>query len=365
MKTYKLTYFADSSIPSNGADAVHVMSMCKAFAEIGIEVTLIAAKGTTEQEPYSYYGISKDLFTIILVKRPSVRILGGFLYSKNVAKVYNELPKPDFIYARSINSLREIKNNNIPFIFESHWQPQNRVYHYWQKLLLGQKNLKCFVLISEGLKNIYSEIFNKHIDSFYVLHDACDEPSSLLKAKMLDNKRLQVAYVGSFFKGNGFDLVPEMALKMANVDFHIVGGKEKDIKLLKTLYPLENLTFHGHVPFTDLKRLYCSFDVMLAPYQKDLPHIGWVSPMKLFEYMSYSKAIICSDFPVLREVLDKTNGILVEANNLNDWCSSIEILKSTEIRMQLGQSAYNTFRDNYTWKIRAKNILEKFLGNKK
>ena len=44
--------------------------------------------------------------------------------------------------------------------------------------------------------------------------------------------------------------------------------------------------------------------------------------------MSHHKAIISSDLPVLREVLNQKNSLLVEHDNSKGWIDGIEILKN-------------------------------------
>jgi len=356
----KLVYLAGSTLPSTGADAVHVMNMCKAFAGIGVDVTLIARKGKDNINIYDYYGIEPNLFKIVLVNRPDIKILGGFIYGQNLATAYKKLPKPDIIYARSIHGLEQINKKNTSFFFESHWLPTNKLYHYWQKKWLNHFKLISFILISDGLKKLYSKLFPDSINKFHILHDACNIPE--IRNIEKKNNRLQVGYVGSFFKGNGYEILPELAKLMLEVDFHIIGGKEPLLtKLINQYKSLNNIKFHGHIPHGQLIDLYYQMDIMLAPYQKNLPHLQWVSPMKLFEYMSFSKPIIASDFPVLREVLDENNSILVKADNIDAWKKAVNKLKDKELRKNLGKNAYDTFLKNYTWKKRAEEVIKLYL----
>jgi len=354
----QLIYLADSTLPSQGADAVHVMNMCKAFAENGLEVKLIARKSKNEKNIFEYYGVKKNLFKIHLVERPNIRILGGFIYGWRVSRIFKNLDKPDFLYARSIHALQRVNSKKIPFFFESHWKPTNNLYHFWQQKWLIRNNLVAFIFISKGLQDIYKKLFPSFNHKFKVLHDACNIPNVKINNKT--NNRLQVGYIGSFFKGNGYELIPEMALKMPEVNFHIVGGKEPILSQLKRDNKLKNLKFHGHIPHKELINIYRAMDVMLAPYQNDLPHIKWVSPMKIFEYMSYKKAIIASDFPVIREVLNEENSILVEPDNIKAWIDAIKKLKAKKIRKQLGENAFKLFLNKYTWNKRAKEIIEMY-----
>ena len=60
-------------------------------------------------------------------------------------------------------------------------------------------------------------------------------------------------------------------------------------------------------------------DILLMPYVSSITAAGdvsditkYTSPLKLFDYLSVGKVIICSDFKVLREILkEKQNAIFI------------------------------------------------------
>ena len=84
----------------------------------------------------------------------------------------------------------------------------------------------------------------------------------------------------------------------------------------------------------------------------------WMSPMKLFEYMSASKAIISSDFTVLREILNDKNSILVEPSNKIAWFKALKLLERDKIlRKQLSLQAKKDFEEKYTWDRRLDVLL--------
>ena len=75
-------------------------------------------------------------------------------------------------------------------------------------------------------------------------------------------------------------------------------------------------------------------DILIMPYTSSITVAGnvgditkFTSPLKLFDYLSVGKIIMCSDFDVLKEVIkDKKNAIFVKNyKNPNSW--KIEILK--------------------------------------
>jgi len=116
-----------------------------------------------------------------------------------------------------------------------------------------------------------------------------------------------------------------------------------------------------------LVQFYRRFDIAMAPYQKIVAVAGgkgntveWMSPLKIFEYMAYGKAIIASDLPVLHEVLvpDRT-ALMVEPGDVAAWKNAIcRLMINTEERRALGREARVKFLANYTWKRRAERILD-------
>ena len=102
----------------------------------------------------------------------------------------------------------------------------------------------------------------------------------------------------------------------------------------------------------------------LAPYEKKVSVFGgnstdtstFMSPLKIFEYMSHKKPMIASDFPVIREVLNEKNSILVNCDDIDSWVGSINKLKNTKNRETIANQALNDFY-NYSWKKRAMQVI--------
>jgi glycosyltransferase involved in cell wall biosynthesis len=86
----------------------------------------------------------------------------------------------------------------------------------------------------------------------------------------------------------------------------------------------------------------------------------WMSPLKLFEYMSYAKPIIASDLPVLREVLeDGRTALLAAPDDPEPWVAALERLRDDAgLRQKLGAEALAHFEGNYTWTSRARRVIE-------
>ena len=72
--------------------------------------------------------------------------------------------------------------------------------------------------------------------------------------------------------------------------------------------------------------------------------------------MSHKKAIIASDLPVIREVLNSDNSMLIKPENINDLVNSISFLKNKENRKKIANKALNDF-EKYSWKNRAIKLM--------
>ena len=103
--------------------------------------------------------------------------------------------------------------------------------------------------------------------------------------------------------------------------------------------------------------------ILLAPYQKDTIVPGgaitsdWMSPLKIFEYMSSKRPLISSNLEVLKEVLiHKENCLLVNPENLDDWVLAIKLLQSnSKLKNYIIKNAYNDFKEKFSWNVRVKN----------
>ena len=84
-----------------------------------------------------------------------------------------------------------------------------------------------------------------------------------------------------------------------------------------------------------------------------------MSPLKLFEYMAGGKPIICSDLPVLMEVLHhEKNGLMASSTDPESWAKEIRKLKdSPKMRERLGRQAQQDFFAHYTWEKRVELLL--------
>ena len=370
----RILYISNSIIPSRTANSIHVMKMCQAFADNGHQVTLLAPDNKNKYEKgvkniFDYYGVREN-FKIKKLWYPNLKS-GTIFYTLLIIKYLLFNKKFDLVFGRFLYGCYFSSLLRNQTIFESHAPIYEEVWFTNKifNLLIKSKYFKKLIVISQALKDMYLEntILNKN--NIDVLHDGADEVRDLTKKVSLKGKKenLKVGYVGHLYKGKGIEIVESIADKVKHdVEFHIVGGIEEDLNIWKQKIQNKNVYFYGHVPHKEVSKYINSLDICLLPNQKVVLAHGavrgginissYTSPLKLFEYMSHHKAIISSDLPVLREVLNQKNSLLVEHDNSKSWIDGIEILKNPLKRNKISIQAFKDF-NNYTWKNRAKKIL--------
>ncbi|MCT7492526.1 glycosyltransferase [Aliarcobacter cryaerophilus] len=369
----KIVYISNSIIPSRAANSIHVMKMCQAFAENGHEVVLLAPNRYKEYEKgvedvYEYYGV-KNNFKIKKLWYPNSKYLKGkdLFYGVGIF-LYLFFHKPTLSYSRfTTGSLFSILAK-VPSIYESHvpawYSHKNERFSF--NLIKRMSNLIKIVVISEALKSIYqkSKILPENL-MIEVEHDGTDIYESIENMNFSGKNTFNIGYIGHLYKGRGIDIIIECAKVLKNVNFHIIGGTEKDILYWKKQVNLPNLLFYGFMQPSKVAAYRNSFDILLAPYQKEVNVSGndnistaeYMSPLKIFEYMGSKKPIICSDLPVIREVLNDLNSKLVSPDNIEEWICAIQDLKSNhKLRDNLAMQAFADVQ-KHTWLQRAKNLL--------
>lgn len=360
-----ILYLATSVLPSKSANSVHVMKMSNSFSKI--TKTSLIARGSREDISgdfiKDYYGVDGDF----KIKKSAVGKKGKkFIYS--VPYIIKELLRHDkkesVIYARDLYGCILAMMMGYYVIYESHGITSSKKSYFLEKTLFKSNKFIQLVVISNALKNLYmSGDYGLVSDRVTVAHDAADVPKSY-QDSCIERNKVKVTYIGHLYKGRGIDIIISAAKRLPELDFEIVGGNKDDITYWEA-NSSSNVTFIGHVKPSETFLYRQGADILVMPYQSSVSVEGggdtskWMSPMKLFEYMSSKKPIVSSDLPVLREVLNEENSVLVSPNIVDEWVEAISNLSTKEnLRKEISEKAYLDFIANYTWDNRAKRIYK-------
>ena len=279
------------------------------------------------------------------------------------------------LYSRNqLSNIFILLFSNKKIIIELHSPPKS-FYKIIFKIFINTSRIQKVVTISEELKKIILKDFGiKKLKKLIVAHDGADY-LDLKKLKKIDFKTKNfkikhIGYVGHLYKGRGIDLIIKLSDKYKKHHFHIVGGNEIEINFWKKKCINQNVIFHGFIEPNLVPSYLFSFDILIAPYQNkvllsnNMDTSNWMSPLKLFEYMSVKKPILTSNLKVLKEIfIHNNNAYLCNPSNFQDWDNGLGyFLNNPKNANEIANSAYVKFVNHYTWTARAKLIFSKILN---
>ncbi|RCH56647.1 hypothetical protein DJ568_01950 [Mucilaginibacter hurinus] len=374
----KISYAVWAQIPSKAAHSLHFMKQCQGLAANGADVVFIFPANDTniemsDCEIFDYYNV-KPCFRLkrVAVKKLPAKKLFYSIELANYVKRRSGLfftRDPDLASVSVFYRLRTMLE--LHATLDSSLMRAKHVWKYLRKLLLKSEYLVQIIVISEALKKILvKEGIKSNIIS--VLHDASDIPIAVDPVIFNDAGRYtgEIGYIGHLYQGKGIEIILKIAPMLPTVRFHIVGGLDADISYWNGRAQnenIQNIVFHGFVNQRAISAYIVAFDICLLPNQRSIKVYGnskanisdITSPLKMFDYMAHGKAIISSDLPVLKEVLNDSNAIFCNPDNPRQWSDAIEyLLQNNQRRIEIGRNAYLDFERYYTWKKRGSQIIK-------
>ena len=381
----RIHYLAESVIISENVDPVAVLHTAVAMARRGHEVTVHAPRGEgTDAEVFAHYGIPP----VVRLERHAtedaylhLESIAAESVATGVARRVRRLARerrttaravragrPDLLYVRNMLAMPWLPRD-LPFVFEAHTPPP-APRGPLDRAVLRRPGLRRVVTISDALRVEYERRFPWLAGRIVVAHDAAHDPfpdpAAWRPRPRTPDRPLRVGYVGGLYPGRGGAEIAAMAAALPDVEFHLVGGTEADVAAFRAHVTGNNVVTFGHVPPSTLAGHYEGFDVLVAPYQRSVAVHGgagdtsrWMSPMKLFEYLSWGRPMVFSDLPVLREVLrDGANALLVPPDDVAAWVAAIVRLRDDpDLSERLATRARADFLAHHTWDMRAAAVL--------
>jgi len=306
---------------------------------------------------------------------------------------------PDIIHVHSCPEMalaakEAIGRTKIPLIYEIRglWEESSVVEGLYDRTSLDYDQRKRseteamhesnhVICISQSLKN---EMVERGVpeNKISVVGNGVDldrfkpKPRNMELASKLSIKNGHViGYISSIRKIEGIDTLLE-ALPIILEHGHMVkalivgdGPELESLKKASRKYDISNhVIFTGRVSHDVILDYYSLIDIFVVP-RIDEKVCRVVTPLKPYEAMAMKKALIVSDLPALREIVqNKKTGLVFEAGNPADLADKILLLlRNPATLKRIGNEGREYVRLNNDWKFLArkyKSIYEGILANR-
>lgn len=358
--------FSVSPFPSPRAHVGAIIGMTNALQSHGYSTTLYAFfQADAHETLVKQVGLQKSVGLGWSAKRPT-RV--GMSLSLLVWILIAAVKSHDVILTRSpLIALAARRCDRV--LLEIHQEPVNRLSRakldHWILPLLRGKRYQ-FIFISRAIRTHY-------LKEFPALSRAtCSVAPSGFHKKWFPRSwspsagQRRLTYAGSLYKGRGIELIIELARRVPDGEFNVIGGSRAEWSDLTSQLPVPaNCRHTPHLPPSAIARHLIESDVLLAPYQRrvligsgsDIARV--ISPLKLTEYMAAGRAIIVSDLPPIREFVEGTGAaVLVAPDDIEAWVRAVQdILNDTHRRNRLGRAAFERAHKQLDWDKRLADIL--------
>ncbi len=376
----KVAVIAPAAIPSRTANSMQVMKMTQALNALGHTACLAVPQGKASLPDWGvlahHYGLMQPFPIEALSARPGLR---RYDYAWHALR-WAQRCRADVMYTRLPQAAALASQLGHRIILEVHDLPQGRFGPWLFRLFLKGAGAVRLVVITRALANELQRRFGAPVGLPFTLV----APDGVDLARYADLPQPEIArqripalqgrtsqfiagYTGHLYAGRGIELIFELAARLPEIAFLLVGGDPSTVARLSAqarARHLDNLILTGFVPNAELPLYQAACDVLLMPYQRHVAAssggdiAAYLSPMKLFEYLACGRPILSSDLPVLQEVLTPENSLLLAADEVDAWAGALLTLKADpQLCAHLGERARREAL-HHTWEARAEAILQ-------
>lgn len=386
-----------------GGQVVYVLELAKAISKLGIKVDIFTRwfdQDNKQVDPVPNYPgvnivrikagewdfipkefiydvlpeLTKNMISFIKENNLDYDLYHGHyidagIVTVDVAKAFG---KPSFFTAHSIGAWKKDQMGGNPAEMEKKFNFKHRIAEELRIFKAVNAQTVTSLVQLEKLEDLYNYKASNIVDippgvdiHTYQLPTAkaLEQKTSLPKKYVFCISRIDTNK-GHDFLLHAFDLVRK---KIKDVDLVIGGGspnpKQREIDLYQKMKDIISekgmegrVQLIGYVP-DELMPIYYQQSEMFV-----LPSLFEPFGMTTQEAMACGKAVIASKFGGIRNVINQgENGLLVDPSNASEFADAIISLLENEQKTKIiGQNAYQTVQDNFSWEAIANRFFEFF-----
>jgi glycosyltransferase involved in cell wall biosynthesis len=344
----------------------HSYHLCKMFARQGIYVEVyhpllksreIDLRNIFSASELQYISITFVHFPV-LPRFPGHYVVASFLYSK---ALFAELVKRndfDIVYAKGLTGWYTLLKRNKLGFRKPVWINVHG-YEYFQKAATLSTTIQQYMLrpaftyINRHADLVFSygagitKIINRKIGK--IRGKVVEVPAAIDKSSIVDEARpvesvRRLIFAGRYERRKGIE---ELFGVLSGIPFarpfemHIVGSIPADVKK-----NIRGVQYHGEISDPEkLLELLSSCDVLICPsYAEGMPNV-------ILEAMARGCAIIASDVGAVSEMVDKSNGWLIEPGSITSLRLAINECLTTPADglMAMKRCSIERVQDRFTW----------------
>lgn len=309
--------------------------------------------------PYLNFFSNYSFYDAILQALKDVDVIyeRNGLYNAGLAMASKRLPCPYVIFFEA-DQIMELDIMNKPITGLLRWRAN-------QLLRYNLNAADCIVCVTEAGKRHLINSWHVPAQKIVVFPNAVhvDRFKPDLEARMqirtslgMDNEPM-IMFVGNFYHWHDVSTLlsafAQVLKTCPKARLVLVGDGERKTEMMKLTSKLgldHAVKFTGMVTHADVPRFIAAADIAVVPYPP-MEQEMWLSPLKMFEYMSSGKAVVASAVGQINDVLqDCRNGLLVPPGDVTALSNAlIKLIQDSTLRSKLGMQAREDAVQKFSW----------------
>lgn len=343
---------------------------CKSLKKAGYEVTLLAPKPDKM--------IKDDGINLIPIEKPKNE-LKRFLHAFKVFKLAKET-KADLYHFHDpelipVGVLLRIFTRK-PVIFDVHEHYPNAIMSkkYLKPWLKKPIRLAYEIIEKLSLPILSGVIYTtEEIGKRYKSYTSCKIENYPLTDMFPPLQKVKgdhhtLLYLGGITRIRGIEELiagfAKVAIERPEAKLLFVGGFESDSfereikQKVKKHHLEEKVQFKGKVPYEQIEGYLSTASIGIIPYLPVPNHLVCL-PNKLFEYMAAGVAVISSDFPHYRKVVEtSSSGLLIDPESPQSIAKAmISLLDDATLTDEMGKNGRVAFETKYNWNSEEEKLV--------
>ena len=363
MKTGKIIYITETSLPSDSANIINSLKFCDSLSKFKHLIFLLPNLKINKKKILLNYNLSNRIrFKSVKDQELTGKFSKILFLLKVISYVKKNFQDNDYIVGRSILCSIFLSFLNKKNTLELHHDITGLTKVFFKILMLTslKKNIS-FIFINKALVND----LNVYKQKYVILDDGAD----IIKEKSKKKFKKTCVYIGSFYQGKGIEIISDLAKILPEIKFHLYGNFSV-LNQRKFQIKNQNITLMKSLKYSEVSSVLKRYHVGLMPYQnkimaksRNLEISKYISPLKMFDYLAAGNIIVASDLKAYKHVLKNNfNAFVISNKKLNIWKKKIHsILLNPKNYNYIKKNGLNTAK-KFSWDIRAKKFLE-FINN--
>lgn len=370
----RLLYVFPEPLPLAKARSIQAIHTVHALAQQGVEVVLAYVPVKGSPDPFPHYGLSRpeNLRLLPLSRRlpwplHGLRTHSNKLFTHRLAawlRQHRRGEEPQIVMARHLKLADELLNRfpRLPLLYETHEifaenapPAKQAALREMEKAVLSKA--PGVIAITAGLAKLVQERYGLQ-RTIEVVPSSTALPTAE-SSKDWDRSGLHIVYTGSLYEWKGVQDLIAAAAWLPGCKITVVGGEPERIRELGKAAPKDGaeIQFTGHVSHAHATAQLGQACIAVLPNRQGSVS-AFTSPLKLFEYMAAGCAVVATDLPVFREILEDNEARWVAAGDPRSLADGIRTLvDNPALARELGGLAAQKAK-LYTWEARASRLIQ-------